>query len=209
VSFGAPFPPGGPVTGGFVSSGQVIGSGTVAGLSFGAISADRYLVAVVGGIYGGGGSITGVTIGGVAATIVATQINATVDAVIAIAAVPAGASGSVVVTGPTFAGGGTQVFLYALYGVGSATPVATANSAANPSSLPLNGLPGGSFAIAGSEVFGTINSWTNATQDSLLTQSGSERGASASASNQSGNIAIASSMTPSAGGPASVAAAWR
>lgn len=204
MAFGAPFPPTLGIAGGFVSAGQGSNVSSIGGLSFGAVSPSRYLVAVVSGSFGGGGSISSVTIGGVAATIVATRQNGTIQAVIAIAAVPTGASGTV-----SAAGVGTgpfQVALYALYGLGSATPAATTTSAANPSLLALNTLPPGSFAIAAMESANLVGAWSGATQDNsqasaTITQS------VASAANQSGNITISTSGNVGAT-TASVAAAW-
>ncbi len=205
MAFGAPFPPTGTVTGGFVSAGSGVNVSSIAGLSFGAVAANRFLVAAVSGSFTGG-AVSGVTIGGIAATIVANLQNGTVQTVLAIAAVPTGASGTVAASG--VGTGPFEVAVYALYGLGSAVPAATASSAANPSALALNGLPGGSFAIAASQVVGTVNSWSGAvTLDHTQPQGGFAQSV-ASAANQAGNITAASNMTVTSGGPASVAAAW-
>lgn len=206
MAFGAPFPPSAIVTGGFKSAGGGINVSSVSGLSFGTPAANRYLVAVCSGSFGGGGSISGVTIGGVAATIVATRQNATVQSVLAIAAVPAGASGTVACTG--IGTGPFHVAVYALYGLGSATPSATAGSTSNPASMTLAGLPSGSFVVAGSEVDGSVNSWSGVTQDNQNTQSVFVQAVASKANAPAGNFSLSSSMTVSAGGPASVAAAW-
>lgn len=220
--FGAAFPGGG-ITGGFASSGAVnaaqASSASISNLSFGAAEPNRYVVAVIGcqlGLGASAGSLTGITIGGVAATIVVSQ-SAPVSAgvtdvtVIAIAAVAMGSSGIVAASGSLI--GAFGVALYALYGLASATPQTTNVSTSNPAAMTLSALPSGSFVVGGSMVHGTVNSWTGATQDVSQGFSGGSAAfynqATASQSNTAaGDFSLSSSMSVSLGLAASAAAAW-
>ncbi len=196
-----------PVSGGFVSAGKGTNVSSISSLSFGTIASNRYLVAVISGSLNA--AITGVTIGGVTATIAILDQDvggSDVETCIAIAAVPTGASGTVAWSG-TNGVGPVCVSLYAIYGLGSATPTATASSNANPSTQSLSNLPAGSFVISGSVCLGTVNSWSGVTQDNSQTQPGIQQ-AVASKANAVGTQSISSSMTVSAGGPASASAAW-
>jgi hypothetical protein len=135
---------------------------TFASQNFGTASATRYIAAVVG--QRGANNIVSVTIGGVAATIVA-QSNQSIDsAAIAIAAVPTGATGDVVVTWNTTALR-MALGLYRITQITNATPFDVITStAANPSAnldIPVNGI-----ALAVSKVQGTPSTmvWTGLTE---------------------------------------------
>lgn len=199
-----------PITGGFVSAANGNNVASLAGMSFGTVQADRHIVAVIAASITA--TITSCTIGGITATLAVAALNTTggahVQNNIYIAAVPTGTSGTVAVGGAGT--GGLAVALYALYGLGSATPTTTASSLANPSTMSLASLPAGSFVIAGSEVFNAINSWSGVTQDQgQVTGSGGSVSASASKSITSiQTLSLSSSMTVTTSGPASSSAAW-
>lgn len=79
-------------------------------------------------------TITSVTVGGVAATLVTSTSVLTVQSAIYIASVPTGTTGNVVVTFSA-AGGGCLIAVYALYNLRSATAFDTAVASFNASNL--------------------------------------------------------------------------
>ena len=95
------------------------GSGnTFSGMTFGAEKADRYLVAAFG--FSSASDATGCTIGGVAATLLASAqspLGGTIRTAIFIAPVPSGTSGTVVISHG--AGGNTALALYSITGLKS------------------------------------------------------------------------------------------
>jgi hypothetical protein len=103
---------------------------TFSGVSF-STAGRRHLCFMFGTF---GPAATGVTIGGVTATLVATLSNGTARAYSYIASVPTGATGDVVVT---FGSSSTNVFgvLYALYNLNSATPFDTATGTATSANI--------------------------------------------------------------------------
>lgn len=118
---------------------------------FGTAAADRYLVACITYRSGSTINITGVTIGGVAASLVVSANGGTAPAVTVeamyIANVPAGTSGDVGVTL-----NGTAVRcgckLYSLTGIASPTPIATASMITNTGTFAPFTLPVPAHAIA-------------------------------------------------------------
>jgi hypothetical protein len=103
------------------------------GLDFGTEGANRHvIVGIIASRTSGSPTISGVTIGGVAATIVAQITEASRGiAGIAIAAVPTGATGDVVVT-MSGACSRCAIIIWAAYDLTSATPADTATSTASP-----------------------------------------------------------------------------
>lgn len=180
MPFGAPFPGGAAVTHSFNGSSSVVATGppwTSASISFGTIASNRYLVAAIVG-QSSGLSITGVTIGGVTATLQGSvAVNGVAQAGIWIAAVPTGASGNVIISAT---GGASSwdfgVGLYSLYGNHALSADATGQSTANPLSVTLNA-PAGCVVIASAFLAANATAvWTNLTKDvqmSFVTPQGS------------------------------------
>ena len=191
------------------------GTYTFSGMNFGAASSDRYIVVAVGagiGSFGGGVSISSVTIGGVGATIVRQQAaNVSGSGAlsgIAIAAVPSGASGNVVVT----LGASHQncaITVYAVTGLLSAAAAYT-NSAtgASPSSSIDCDAGGVVIAAATGRNTGGTTTWTGLTEasdfslESLTIISSAD---SPFASAQS-SLAVQASFSASTGGSICIAA---
>lgn len=146
---------------------------TFSGENLGTAAGDRYIIVGVAARAGATGrSISSITVGGVSATISiqGTQDGAAACCVgaLAIAAVPTGTTGDVVVT---FSGGMLRcaIQLYRATGLSSATPSDTdsdVSGAANPT-VNLD-VPAGGFAI-GSGVSGSSSggpvTWTGLTED--------------------------------------------
>ena len=136
--------------------------------SFGAADAGRYIVATVSARKSGGATtLASVTIGGVSATIVE-QINNTAshcnNAAIAIAKVPTGTSGDIVVTwnDPMVR---CTLGVYRLVGIDSPTPADSSTSTANDPTYALD-VPAGGAAI-GVALTADANSctWSGLTED--------------------------------------------
>lgn len=151
------------------SDGNDRTSYTFASQSFGAVatgSDTRWVVAVIstGAPPSGDPIISGVTIGGVSATIVEGVGTGGLHTAIAIAAVPTGTTGSVVVTLSGGTGGYCGIVLYRALNL-AGTAEAESTSIVNPSSFPM------SFS-AGSLVLGEVSTrnagtatWVNLTED--------------------------------------------
>lgn len=134
------------------------GAGGTAGsvsCAFGAEAADRYIVAHLV-LHNGESTNIGatITIGGVTATIVALREDIFIPCAIAIAAVPAGTSGTVAWS----ATGGPDnwsLAVYRLTGAESPVPVfADSGSASNPISINTTALPAGAAVIAAASCAG-------------------------------------------------------
>ena len=147
------------------STGSYTGTTTFSSMSIGTADAGRLVDAIT--FKRGAGDITGVTIGGVSATLLATA-SATLDQKTQhwVASVPTGTTADVVVT---FDSGSPLCCLsvYALYGY-SATPYATqiTTGTANPQSVNIAVATDGAV-IAGvmSPATGPSCSWTGVTED--------------------------------------------
>ena len=123
---------------------------------------------------GGPGTISGVTVGGVAATEV---VNAPFDDVpdgtssIWIVSLPTGTSGDVVVSGSDL--DAVWLSVWAAYNLNSATATDTASdigATAGPSDLSVDVLAGGAvFAIAVRGAAGQTLTWTGVTEDATFT----------------------------------------
>jgi hypothetical protein len=146
--------------GSFLASGGASNTTTFAGVSFGAADPTRYVVVV--GWVASGSTFSGMTIGGISATNLASSSNGVSQLVIAAAAVPTGTTGNIVFT---YSGTGTAI--YSAYRVinshGTSTTLGT--STTNPINVtPV--VPAGSFVIGaeGDAATGT-RTWTGVTQD--------------------------------------------
>ncbi|MEK7639128.1 MAG: DNRLRE domain-containing protein [Patescibacteria group bacterium] len=136
--------------------------------NLGTSSSDRYIVVTTGSRKGGvGGTLNSVTVGGQSATIVGQAANSLANTNItglAIAAVPAGATGNVVVTwsAPMLR---NYIGLYYLKGIASAVPFEVATSTTTDPSVNLD-IEAGGCAI-GTALSGTASSviWTGLTED--------------------------------------------
>lgn len=198
------------------SQGTASSSRTVSGFSFGPEGALRHLAATIA--INTNGSITGVTIGGVTATLVATATANLTRVGIAIALVPTGASGSVVVTSnDTYTS--LECGLYALDGIVSASPEATAidsSPLSSTSSLSLSLNVPDSGIVLGVVYQGVVSgsagneSWSSLTENYVLSP-GSYRSSGASAQVTSPQNPLAISVTNLTGnaGRSGVAASFR
>jgi hypothetical protein len=136
------------------------------GMSFGAASAGRYLVAVGHVRQSSGSDQSSVTIGGVSATIVIQSGGSINRSFIAIALVPTGTSGTVAWSGSAQA---SAVNLYSLTGLQSTTPhdTATDNSTSNADeqTLDLNVPEGGAVVSGGASSSNDSMTWNGLSQD--------------------------------------------
>ena len=132
----------------YLAVGQAFGAtSALVDMDVGASHADRFVIATIGCIRRGGGTghITALTIGGVAATLLASNYAATYDgAYVFGAALPTGSTATLV---PTISSGGPNHFsvqLYRCVGLASTTPADT--SGIGGSEISLN-VPDGGFAL--------------------------------------------------------------
>ena len=136
------------------------------GMSFGAASAGRYLVAVGHVRQTSGSDQSSVTIGGVSATIVVQSGGSLNRSFIAIALVPTGTSGTVSWSGSAQA---SAVELYSLTGLQSTTPhdTATDSSTSNDDvqTLDLNVPEGGAVMAGGASSSNDDMTWTGLSED--------------------------------------------
>ncbi len=151
---------------------------TFASQNFGDEAADRYIIVALMPV--GAASITSVTIGGVSATIIGQVANGANVAGLAIALVPTGTSGSVVMT-LSDAGTRAGISCYSVTGLSDPTPTDTNTSTADPSVLNLD-VPDGGFIVACSMVAATAQTatWVGATKDSNFALQGASQLSSAS-----------------------------
>lgn len=193
---------------------------TFSGKSFGTASSDRYIiVGIQGGINTTGGqTISSVTIGGVTATLVVqlqTSItNVSVRSALFIAAVPTGTTGDVVVTWA-----GTMLHcgigIFAVTGLQSSTPTATATSGAQPGNVSINCARDG-FIVANTGAYDAtpgagLSTWTNLTEryDAQMESLGAVTGASDNFSTTQTGLSITCTNAISVDALAMVAAAFR
>ena len=139
MSFGAPFPAGRrEVIYSFTASDEsASGSSSYSftGLSFGAVDADRYVVACLSWL--GSGSVSSCTIGGVSAAIVIQSASALRNTAICIAKVPTGTTGTVAFSLSASATN-AAVAVYRLVGIPSAAAASSATSTASNPTASLN-----------------------------------------------------------------------
>lgn len=181
-------------------------SGTTNGgtYAFGAASATRIIAAAISVIAAGGNGIGSLTIGGIAATLVARETFTAGDtAEIWAAVVPTGTSGVISGTGTITAFG---VTVYAITGASSATPFDTQTTATTSVNLgiPVNG---GAISVSTNvQAAGSSFTWTGLTEDTDFAIA-----TSAQSSAASGNFAAAQTLavtaTPSATTAHGIAAA--
>lgn len=109
---------GGEVTflGGAVDGGSATATRTISGVNFGEPAADRVLFAAIGTRVATGRQVTGVTIGGVSATIDINTSPSWPSALIARAVVPSGATGDVVLTYTASEAGPMILGMFSAYG---------------------------------------------------------------------------------------------
>lgn len=181
---------------------------TLTSVNFGPSAPNRYLI--LSGVFYQA-NVTAVSIGGVSATIVKNQIGTSgfVTATLAIAAVPSGTSGTVVVT--LDAGESGIIALHRAVNLTSATPYHTASDIGDALSMSIN-VPEGGFVIAcgGYDVSSAAVTTAGVTEDYDFTPSGDgTRAVGGSASGLSAQTGRTVSFTQGGGGnPASVAASW-
>jgi len=188
---------------------------TYAGQSIGTATTDRYVVIGTMAAGGGGAGVTvsSITVGGIAATIVV-QRNGNSGAsnavtALAIAAVPTGTTATVVVT-YSATQARSAIGVWSCTGLVTPDPISTNSSVANPSSLTLSTYSGG-FAIGmvGQNAVSTA-AWTNLTErfdstvDSAL-YSGADSNGTTSGSTLSASCTISTGGLSEQSG---VAAAW-
>lgn len=139
---------------------------TYAAQNLGTASSDRkIIVAVHGRKSGANTTINSVTVGGISATIVVQDSNNLSNsntAGIAIASVPSGTTGNVVVVfGATMAR--SEIGLWSVVGLYNSTPTVTATSLTNDGTCTINVLAGG-FVIGAGTVITQFTTWSNLTE---------------------------------------------
>lgn len=187
------------------TSGVEGGSYSWTGLSFGTASSNRYMVACI--FMEGAFTVTGVTIGGVTASSVASKANGNSNVSMWIAAVPTGTSGTVAVT--STAPGGSAIYLctlYSLTGNASATAAGTISSSASPPTGTLT-TAAGTAVIAASMDNNNSPTWTGVSQDALVTTS-TPSGTSGHSNVSSGGSLTVTCSWASESSPVMVAGAW-
>lgn len=140
---------------------------TFASQNFGTAAADRYLICALTSRASDGGArtLSSVTIGGVAATISVQHNNSGNNASIAIAAVPTGTTGTVVVVFSDSMGE-CNIALYTTNNLVSITATDTGTSAADPSTYALDVADEGfAIGIGRSDVGTSTATWTNLNED--------------------------------------------
>lgn len=137
-------------------------------LALGTAAPHRRIVVAVSGITtpSGAFSIVSATIGGVSATTVATRLSALdrLGVALIIADVPTGATGDVNVTFNTGMAR-AQVAVWAVYGLASATALATTGSAASPASLNINVAANNILIAAAITNASSTCTWTGVTEN--------------------------------------------
>lgn len=188
---------------------------TFSSQNLGDAAADRYIIVAVGSRDSGttSQSISSVTVGGVSATIVVQQRNSATNtdvAGLAIAAVPNGTTGDVIVTfSETMLR--CSIALYRATGLSSATPTDNGSSTATAPTYAIDVLAGG-FAIgtANSGVNSGTATWTNLTEDYDALVTGeylNYTGASDTFETEQTNLAVTCTFTSSTN-PVGVFASW-
>lgn len=186
---------------------------TFNGVNFGTAAAGRYLiVAVSGRAVSNSPTITGITIGGVSATI-AIQVRDVAGLniqAIAIAAVPTGTSGTVVVTfDQTLTN--CDIAMYSTSDVGSVTAFDTGSSTADPGNILLDIPAGGiALALAKSDAGTGTCAWTNLTEryDQLDANGNNISGASDAFASAQTNLSITADFSAAAVRPIMAAASF-
>jgi len=147
--------------------------------SLGTAHADRIIIAAVMSRNGGSVSLSSVTIGGVTASIVVSDTLSNDIAALAVAAVPSGSTGDVVVTHSTSGSVRCAVALYRAVGF-SATPGAVASDISGSRSIsiavPTDGVAIGAFKRGNSVAI----TWTGVDEDYNVTSEAASRLSSAS-----------------------------
>lgn len=170
---------------------------TYAAMAIGTAGADRYVIAGIVGLLNGV-TISGVTIGGVAAVQQTTRVDASgYKAEIWTALVPTGTTADVIVT---FSGGtATNMDVVTCSMTGTSTGTATNTYGDTDDSNPLTAsinIPanGGAFGITGNNS-GTAVTWTNLTEDVDALDVGGRRVSSASRNDTVAQTGLAVSVT--------------
>lgn len=141
---------------------------TFAGQNLGTASADRIIVVAIAGREGDGGAnrtLSSVTVAGISATIIANSGNVPTHTDIAVAAVPTGTSGSIVVT---YSGQVSRCVIgtWATTGMSASSTSADASDTSDPYSASVD-VPAGGVAFGISYDNGnTTFTWTGLTEDS-------------------------------------------
>jgi hypothetical protein len=185
---------------------------TFSSQDIGTAAADRYVIVAVSNSSAGSGSLSSATIAGVSATILQASANGGGDIATTIigASVPTGATGSVVVN---FGTGQVRcaIGVWAVYGLLSTTPVATASQSGNPGTLNVNTHSGGIVVAAGvSSDAGSSATWSGATERyDATTELQAESGADYTASSAETPHALSITWTSQTFGGGSAAVSMR
>lgn len=137
---------------------------TFSSQSLGTAAADRYIVVGAATRQTGGLTLSSVTVGGVSATIVVQQNNGDGTTGLAIAAVPSGTTGDIVVTW-SGASARCAIVFYRLTGLDSATPTDTDSDTATDPSFTLTKAAGPTIGITSVSSGSLSCSWTNLTEN--------------------------------------------
>lgn len=189
----------------FITANSIVNTGknafTFASTPIGSPSTDRIVVVAATSRSSGGHSITGVTIGGVAATQATGSSGEESATGIWYLSVPSGTQADIVVT-TSAACYGASISVYSLTGLSSAAPhdaQSTTTSGAAPSvnvSVSSGGLL---IAVAQARGTGSTATWTGATQDSAGVVTGYGQYSAASAQSLATEAARAISASLSGG----------
>ena len=190
---------------------------TFSSQDFGEAAANRYIVVTAGGYDTGNETVSSITIGGVAATIAVQVTGNFVTAAIAIAKVPTGATGDVVVT---FSGGmqNAGIGVYRLINLQSATATDTGTDIAESSgaladglTIPADGCGIGYVCVRTVSSLSTF-SWTNLTESfdqTIENITFSRTSHSGAISSTAGTATRTATASVSLDNEAMVLAAWR
>jgi hypothetical protein len=204
-----------PATGGFVdsttwgdNSNSWGTSRTITGMALGTAAADRTIIACCVGVEGSG-AISSLTIAGVSFTNRLSTTTGDCGIGMFTASVPTGTSGSMTLS---FASGQTAigVVIYAVYGLSSLVPTATATSVADPGtsgSLNINNGVGIGFGCPG-HTSNPNSTWTGFTEDTFNYIYDAERGMTAASIFAAGSVTASNNWT-ALGDGVTLFAVWR
>lgn len=191
----------------FQTSTDSTGSGgtsvTFTAQAIGVAQSDRRVIVTVAS---GAGTITGVTVGGIAASAAATLTTGGIVSSIWMALVPTGTTADIVASGTGI--GRTGIGVWSCIGVQTNTSFASGTSSADPGTATLATTVGGFCICLAAEDKLTSLTWTNATErfdtqtGAALTYSGAD------AVTTGANISPSGDFLDGSGNKASVFATW-
>jgi hypothetical protein len=162
-----------PVSGSFLTGAAATNGVTYNSQSFGAAESDRYILVV--GIVSSSSTFTGMTIGGVTATNVVSVSSGVLQTIFGIAAVPAGATGTIVLN-YTAGSSSSWIYIYRLVGGSNLLHPNNVTGTSSSFSGSLN-IPPNSFVVgAGALSDGSPSvTWTGVSADDSIELGGNNR----------------------------------